>query len=419
MTIKRLILTLLLVAAAALHAEEPARFFVERIDVRGIRRVSRDVVVAESLLREGTSYSEQDLREGSLRVNRAPYLISADFSLEKGSERGKYVLVITVNETRPFFYVLDGIYYPPRAKYTHIDYVNNLTPDDNDVAVGFRFFVGPRGAIHFGFQGTADNRPYTVDYSALAVGYTQYDLFGTRAFATLNLKTPLGYHATASTVAPQLVLGVPLSLDQTLTLDYDQIDIDLVRSIGDSHQTQRVFTAKWSYNTTNHPVLPTRGVLFTITPVAVWNTQKGGDITSVVPRRVIPFEIHDRSFGLEGSAARYWELDDRNSVSAAAGLGYAQTHGSGVRIAAGRFGDRNVNSSFATIDLSIAHSFWSPERVAKDGDSRIALDVHLGRHVDDTRVPAYFRDFNARQANVDWVRRNAWGTARFGVGYAW
>ena len=86
MTIRRVILCLLLLAAATLRAEErAARFFVERIDVRDAHHVSRDVVIAESRLREGETYSEQELREGNLRLNRAPYLLSADFSLEKGS----------------------------------------------------------------------------------------------------------------------------------------------------------------------------------------------------------------------------------------------------------------------------------------------------------------------------------------------
>jgi outer membrane protein assembly factor BamA len=78
-----------------------------KIEVRDAKRVSPEVVVAESRLREGADYSEADLRDAAARLTRLPFLLSAEFSLEKGSERGRYVLVVTINETRTFFYALD------------------------------------------------------------------------------------------------------------------------------------------------------------------------------------------------------------------------------------------------------------------------------------------------------------------------
>ena len=41
----------------------PPRFFIERIEVRDAKRVSTDVVIAESRLRQGQEYSEADLRD--------------------------------------------------------------------------------------------------------------------------------------------------------------------------------------------------------------------------------------------------------------------------------------------------------------------------------------------------------------------
>src|SRR6185369_15172650 len=80
------------IAAAALAQETaPARFLIERIEVRNARRVAPRVVIAESLLREGNEYSKNDLREAAARLSRLPFLLSSDFALEKGSERGRHV----------------------------------------------------------------------------------------------------------------------------------------------------------------------------------------------------------------------------------------------------------------------------------------------------------------------------------------
>jgi len=419
MTLRRLLLCLLLLASAGfaradapLTDEAPARFFIERIDVRNATRVSRDVVIAESRLREGATYSEQELREASLRVNRAPYLISADFSLEKGSERGKYVLVMTLNETRPFFFLLDGVFYVARDNHARLEYPSVLS-SDNDIAAGFRFFVGPRGAIHFGIEGVADNRSYTSDYVTFAIGYTEYDLFGTRAFATVNIKKPFGVGGPHP--APQVVLGIPLSPNQTMTLDYDQTEFgggDDLRS-----QSQRIFTARWSYNTTNHPVLPTQGTVLTVTPVAVWNHVSGFDVGPHAEH--IPYATRQRSYGLEATAQRYWELTERDSVYAGVGAGVARTFEHGVQPLYLRGTPETVDSSFGIFDAGIAHSFWSPERVAKDGESRVQFDVHYGRRVDERFGEFFFRKPESREAALSWVRRNAWGTLRLGAGYSW
>src|SRR5687768_15181051 len=94
-------LILAAIAATPLVAQEagPASFFIGRIEARNAKRVSADVVVAESNLREGREYTEPDLRDAANRLSRLPFLLSAEFSLEKGVERGRHVLVITLSET--------------------------------------------------------------------------------------------------------------------------------------------------------------------------------------------------------------------------------------------------------------------------------------------------------------------------------
>src|SRR5947207_6781228 len=94
----------LLVSQAAAGANDAPRFFIERIDVRNLRFASTAIIRAELRLPAGHEYTEDELRRASDRINRLPFVLDSEFSLEKGSARGAYVLVIKVTETKPLFY---------------------------------------------------------------------------------------------------------------------------------------------------------------------------------------------------------------------------------------------------------------------------------------------------------------------------
>ena len=398
-----------LAAAGRVVADEPARFFIERIDVRNTHRVSHEVIVAESRLREGHTYSELELREAVSRVTRAPYLLSADFSLEKGSERGKYVLVITVNETKPFFYRLDlnPIVSSDAARSVEL---NDVTlASDNDIALGVRFFVGRRGEFHAGLEGATDNRSSTEDFTSLLVGYTQYDIFGTRAFVTLNAVRPTKESDSRSAIKPQVAAGVPLSINQTLSLEYDPIEV----SSSSLRFSQKFATIRWSYNTTNHPLLPTRGTYITFAPIAVWHDRSGVDFNHT------SYLLHDHSFGFETSATRWWEFADRNSVGAGVAAGAARLRETGSRPALGFSGIRIDDSRFTTWKLSVARSLWPVERIAKSGESRVELDLRIGNKIDRSAQFGEFAPGSVRQLSLSWIRRNSWGFLRLGAGIAW
>jgi outer membrane protein assembly factor BamA len=409
---------LLLLTAGSAAAQEPAQFFIERIEVRNASRVSADVVIAESRLRTGAVYTEAQMREASDRVNRQPFLLSADFALEKGSDRGRYVLVISVVETKIFFAQLDIRPYLGHA--TSADYTAPLETSENDIALGFRFFVGRRGAIHLGIIGSDDNRDYVTNQTSFAVGYTQYDLFGTRAFATLNLKKPIGSNDTGH-ISPQVVVGIPVSLTQTVTLLYDRLELSResnVYSFGpfERRLEQSLFSATWSRNTTNRPFLPTRGTLLTVTPTIASSDRKF--LSFDVPNGNIlytPQSVHERSAGLEAAAARYWEVSDRNSVSAALQGGWARTNQSGTI-------HDTIDSSYGFVTGRISHSLFETSEIAKNGDSRLEAELRLGYRARQYPIftsAAGTRSVDVRQVNASWVRRNAWGTFRFGLGYAW
>jgi hypothetical protein len=140
-------LVALLIAVPALAQQ--ATFFIERIEVRKARRVSTSLIISETLLREGSEVTEEQLAAASARLTRLPFLLSAEFALEKGSDRGRHVLVINVEETKPFFFLVDTRPVlredrgPSRFEYSDDDFGS----ESKDAALGFRWFVGRRGIL--------------------------------------------------------------------------------------------------------------------------------------------------------------------------------------------------------------------------------------------------------------------------------
>jgi hypothetical protein len=410
-------------AAVPLTAQDvvPTRFFIEKIEVRDANRVSPDVVVAESRLRSGQEYSEDDLRDASARLMRLPFLLSAEFSLEKGSERGRYVLVVTINETKPFFYALDFRPILKSDDNVEVDYSDRIGVAESYGTLGMRWFIGRRGALHVALVSSDYDRDFARDYVAVAVGYTQYDLFGTRAFATFNLKHVIT--AGDSALSPELVVGVPLSANQTLTVELDETRFadGTARILGeefDSQRGQRIVGATWSYNTTNRPFLPTRGTLLSVQPRLSWSDSATYVIVQHVPQTpdmpqtfsVHADTIHTKARQVAVNAAQYWELSERTSVSA--GIEGSLTHFEADSDVLGTNADHVMK---AVLTGGYSYSLWDANR-AKNGDSRLELNLRVGN-----RSVSYY-DFaraDQQQLSASWVRRSSWGTLRLGVGYAW
>jgi hypothetical protein len=420
-SITRAFLILILIALP-LFADDGAtapNFFIEKIEVRDANRVSADVVVAESRLREGQEYSEAELRDASARLMRLPFLLSAEFSLEKGSERGRYVLVVTINETKPFFYALDLRPIFTTDHRVEPDYSDRIGVADSAATLGMRWFVGRRGALHIALISSDYGGDFARDYAAVAVGYTQYDLFGTRAFATLNLKRVIT--EGDSGVSPQLVVGVPLTGNQTLTLELDETRFgDTVQYVGsepfDRSRGQRIVGVTWSYNTTNKPFLPTRGTLLTVRPRFSWSDSATYRFIVIDPTQNPPvFEVrgdtvHSEAREVTVKAVRYFELDDRNSVSA--GIEGALTHFRTESAVTGLHGDHVTR---AVIVGGYSYSLWDAART-RNGDSRLELNLRIGTR--DIQYADFYRA-EQQQLTASWVRRSSWGVLRLGAGYAW
>jgi len=405
----------------------PARFFIERIEVRNAHRVSPEIVISETLLREGTEYSEEELHAASLRLSRLPYILSAEFSLAKGSDRGRHILVITIAETKPFFYLVDTRpILHDRTTQAFVDYADYLGAESNEAAIGYRGFIGRRGVVHVGVTSRRDQQIFTTDYSAIAAGYTRYDIFGTHAFATFNLRQPFGTTASGA-LSPQLVVGIPLTLNQTLTLDLDatRFERSTQRVAGPTCCTEiqrqdgeRLVTATWTYNTTNQPFVPTNGTIVRIAPV--WSKRDRSSYSFAY--RTSPFEPpsafaqHINGYGIDVSWSRYWELSDLHSISAGVQTGWASVND---RVSIATPVKIDSDPTYAIFQGSYSYNLWHGS--TRNGDSRLELSA---RYVTRRRAPIreispFSQRENVDQAAVSWVRRSSWGTLRLGLGYTW
>lgn len=384
---KRLALAALLLALAMpLCAQETSRFLIERIDVRHLVHASADVVKSESRLHEGASYTESELRDANHRIKRLPFVLDAAFSLEKGSVRDAYVLVITVNETRPFFYLLDLVYFKKAGGLSDVD--------STDAAIlGGRIFAGRNDVVHLALVEHKDDRPFESNYSSIQAGYTRYGLFDGRVFAsfTIDRNLPTGPQEQPKT-QPGAVVGVSLSPNRTLTVSYSAVDLSSTRS----RHAERMLEARFAYNTTDHPFFPNEGSLLSVAPLFV----RTDVFSSAQPL------IHSQDVGVEAEVARYVPLTDRFTFAADANGGLVREQQRGAS-----FTSRTARYGAAFLKLSRRMGALD----SADSDHRIELTLRgVSKQHDFFPI---FRDAST-QLSVTWVRRSAWGILRLGVGYA-
>jgi hypothetical protein len=394
-------LTLLLVTIPG-AADEALRFPIESISITGLRYASSDVVRAESRLREKNTYTEPQLRDAMGRISRLPFVIAADFRLEKGSVRGQYNLVIAIEETRPLFVslestrsVVSGIPDPDDPERTESTTVNN-----EFAAVGGRWFVGANGLLHGAVEPTNDR--YTI-------GYIQYGLFGTAASVAATVRyehrqidQPGAVHEqfnASDDLAYTVSVAVPVRGNHTLRGTWDRQTIPFVFGTGffDRPEVRVVkFHADraeliWRYDTTDDLIFPLTGSRAT-----------GGVSFVELPVRD-PFDTgtrFERAFRRDAAAdlVKYWSLTPSQSILGGGSVLTQEYRGARISEYHGRIGYASILRGRNEAPLS--------------GDLRLEATgelVHLDYGVDnDTR-------YGTVRGGLAF--RNVWGVVRFTLEY--
>jgi hypothetical protein len=388
--------------AATAGAEPVPSFLLEKITVTGNRRpASARIVVAESLLKEGQSYTEDDLRIAIRRIKRLPFIIEASFALRKGSERGRYELVVTVEETRPIFADIEkqqdvGGRFPI---VSDLPFSQPNVDFGGDSLLGFREFVGSTG-LAFATVGNA--------HSLSQLGYTRYDLFGDGSFASVAL----AYEPNGHRFTPALSAGVPLTVNQSLRATVSRVKSSESSGSFRFGFEDRTAELDWLYNTTDDPLFPTRGEEAQATLIGQSFDDRIGQLSGTVREGqhlgTLALSGHHHlpltrrqslTFGLTGSTYRYREF----ATVPEALNGPGPTYG-----------------YLATIEAGHAVDLWQGERARSWGDLRLETTASYGalstaRNLRNTDGPDPIYQFSLR---TTLVYRSPWAVLRLGLVYS-
>ncbi len=311
------------------QAERELRFYIESVAVEGVRRASPQLIVSESLLEAGMAYSEAELRQAVYRVGRLPFVLEADFSLGRGSERGRYSLLITIEEVRGFFFGSDLTY----DAYGGV--LADATPEDDGLddatSAGLRVFAG-QGVF---FAAVTGGEGLQVGYERyrladrpvyLRLAYAQEDCC-TSSLQELGLDPGAAvWTGTRESDRLELTVGVPLGGNHSLRFDAsrDQTGSAVRRTLGGgaafdaSGVEQEEVELAWVFDSTDDPVFPTRGDALTAAVGIRWLE---GDLSespveepAAAPGRQVA-EMRSRLVGLSLYGARHWPLSARQTVS--------------------------------------------------------------------------------------------------------
>lgn len=369
-------------------AQEPPKFLLETIRVEGVQRAAaRQIVTEESLLVPGTTYTEQELRLAVYRVKRLPFVVDAELSLRKGSERGAYELVITVEEAKPVFFLAqaDGLSsrFPGTARSTA--WVESAS-------AGGRYFVGSHGLAYGSAQGF-----HGVDGTLLRVGYTQYDLFGKGSFAGLDVSTLEGIGGLENRTV-SLAAGYPLTAAQSLRASVFNSWSREDRFFKDEANRWDASLA-WIYDTTDDPLFPSSGTKVS----AGSNYSQTRTLDRSTPEG---FRTASHDFNVAVFARRHWAVTARQSVSVELDGIHSESGSSSG------FSGRDLNGF---LGAGYALDLLGLSRGGHAGDLRFET-ILFGRYEDfsPSFVPSPVKSVGL-EASLAY--RNPWGVARVSFRY--
>lgn len=439
---------LLLISLALWAQEEPARFLLERITVEGPREAAGRIIRAETLLEEGGTYTEAELGQAVARIQRIPFVLDAEFSLRKGSTRGAYELLIQVQEARHLFFdhSIRGYYLAQP-----LDLDESITNDQQDLAVslpgivGYRQFIGRSGVIFAALDSS----------EGIQVGFTRYDLFGRGIVASVGYSGLLPDFCCADEVLPHGLdptfvswswgdTGQRFSVDVGIPLgQWDALRISGSRRSGEGSSRSELFgmfrqgdffvdaaadskvtldraEIKWVRDTSDDPLLPTRG--FTLTGGVEWTSFETGPLVGFLrSNEYLPEPLpgqDSEELAAVVSAARHWSITPRQTVSGLARLAAGQARLRHLPTAAGAVTeDANVYGGSAGVRHAVR--LWQARGSQGFGDLFLESRAEYGIESTSPRLqPSQAPNPLERlEVSTGLVFRNAWGILRLLFSY--
>jgi hypothetical protein len=434
---------LLLTAIPAAAQEEPppetARFLIETITVEGPKEAAANIVKAETLLRPGESYTEEQLRLAVYRVHRLPFVLDAGFALRKGSRRGAYELVISVQPAHWFFFDhwLRAFTFEHPLDLQDETFRGDRTSVSIGGVVGARLFVGRSGQLF----GAFDSR------DGLELGFTQYDLFHRGILASAGVSRelccvtevlPLALDPTFSSwtfdSSRKLSLGMSIPLGGRQSF---QVSLSDRRGEPESHRgvledtpdrVRQLFTesgeleyqraeGKWVYDTSDDPFLPTRGISVSAgVEAARFSSRDLHEIPTDTPReeqRVSPF--HSEQVVAAVSGIWHFPVSARQTVSFMSKISGGPSRLENLRLRNRTMDQTSVNSFGGSV--GVQHSVVL--RRSRSRDNFVDLSLETGAEIGVEKTSPDFGPSPLKRfsAHTGLVFRNAWGRVRATLTY--
>lgn len=423
---------------AGAATEEPPRFYIETVAVEGaLRPSSADIIRTETRLATGREHTEGELRDAVYRVHRLPFVLDAELSLRRGSERGKFVLVIAVQETNSGFFAAEvellKVDEPLGAALGHSAHGEVTTRAAG--TVGFRLFLGPRGLL-FG----------ALHNDELQAGYTRYGLFGRNGTASFAVSVspshccspgeilPLGLDpafsswSTGSRRRTNLAVHLPLagnhglraSATELTTLTSSRRTIlpaDLREFFDDEDFSRRDVELKWIYDTRDDPLFPGRGTALSAgVELAEASFPLRLPLPSGEPFPAPPADARSESrmMALAAAATRSWSPTPRQALTLGgrAALGRSEVD----RLVRGGAieGPQSFHTREAAAEVKHSLALWSAERTRAHGDLRLETFAAYGYEAISPDSGILGNPVRRVSAGISVVFRHAWGVYRLG-----
>jgi hypothetical protein len=422
-------------------------FTVESVEVRGLKRATPEVVIAASLLELGKAYSEAQLRDSVHRVRRLPFILDAEVSLDKGKDRGTYVVVFAVEETRRFFFGtdLDVSVFSNPLRVGDVTTTSPLTGEDSNNRIGLtagaRFFVGNYGVAFAALQDSGIEVGYTHNNlfdRGITVGVTLADRDLVERTFSLGLDPSLSQWDLDDSREIQLEGAIPLSGRRAVRLSAAYLqspEANLSPLLGFSsflrdEEVQLIdalevrywrLGAAWALDSRNDPILPTEGTSASLgltaellksdsTRVRTFRLFGGARREELLPG------YESRTLALVANGAHHWPLTRRQTLSL------------GLRAALGRSEVDLLPTTEAPLEGGSFTSYqglvdvqWSLDLrrpgSRKKSDLRWENGVRYGFESTSPRPSGEGNPLETLELETALVRRNAWGLFRFSLSY--
>lgn len=400
-------------------------FVIEKIVIAGVRHGSERIVAAETLLTIGRSYTEKQLQEALHRVERLPFVVEADFALRKGTERGRFELVITVVETKPLFLGgtlgVAGSSGRSSARYWDVWHVG-LLPE-----LGGRIFVGGQSEISLTLNGLMTFDDGVSFTPGCALRYTHHNLLGRHLVGSVSLGADksldrdAGYLDRLGSVALALPLSRTSIVKGGVSLRRTGYDSGLLGSAQDGRRSADSAELGWQSDTTDDPFAPRSGRRLAATLSHVWgHSDQPLSIWAFEPEKNQRLQQDRRGFAASVSATWFWPLASRLSLGVGGSLsaGETRSEGSVVQGEIVQHGSGRSRSADGGLDLTLRGTLPSGPGTACWWELRGSL-YGSGYENDVLQGPYASASGQSSSALVRLgvAYRGRWGIARLAVSY--